>query len=74
MTTLKDWFGKAHPPIAETFVDPAISPDLLGLMPQDGNGQPASVGTPPPQRLYNLGAYWTPFRALWKRPRNVLQG
>jgi hypothetical protein len=74
--TLKDLFQNPSPPIIprSDYVADALSPGVLGgdiahLMPAAGQN-----AVPQPQTLYDLATYWTPFRFLWRRPRNVLQG
>ncbi|MEB2519822.1 hypothetical protein SOP85_31075 [Pseudomonas sp. YuFO20] len=64
--TLRDLFQRPDPPIRFNYLDPQVSPDIMGLR------QPEPI--PPPQALYHLGAYFTPFRALFRRPRNTISG
>ena len=65
---LKEWFQKPASTIVE--LDAYNPPELTrGLM-----GQEQPVFIPPPQILYDLGSYRTPFKAVWRRPRNRLQG
>lgn len=63
---LKQWFENPSPPIVETFNPPEISRHLMGAE------TPEPI--PPPQRLYDLASYPTPFAVLFKRARNILQG
>jgi len=74
--TLDDWFSNPSPPVIsrDQYVPSQMTPGILGadishIMP--GAGQNA---VPEPQKLYDLGSYWTPFRFLFRRPRNVLSG
>lgn len=66
MLTLKKWFTKPTPPITDNFNPPELSRGLMGCE------QPMPI--PPPQILYDLGSYRTPYAVVWRRPRNVLQG
>lgn len=64
--TLREMFEHPDPPIRFNYLDPQVTPGLLGA------AEPDPI--PPPQRLFNLGDYFTPFRALFNRPRNTISG
>lgn len=74
MVTLEKWFNQPSPPIVSDYNPPSITVGLMGVTAPDTNGQPNAVGSPMPQLLYDLASYYTPFRALWRRPRNVVTG
>lgn len=72
--TLHDFFKCPEPPvIPRDAYAPQLMPlnegqDISSLMPAAGQN-----AVPQPQRLFNLNIA-TPFRWLWKRPANVIQG
>jgi len=63
---IQGWFQHPVSTLTYDYNKPELTRGLMGC------GQPEPV--PPPQKLYDLGAYRTPFSWLWRRPRNVLQG
>lgn len=63
---LRDFFKRPDPPITYAYNPPELSRHLMGAE------QPVFI--PPPQKLYDLASYRTPFAIVWNRPRNVLQG
>lgn len=75
MPDLKTLFQHPSPPvIPRSDYAPQIRPadigqDILHLMPAAGQN-----AVPPPQTLYDLGSYKTPFRWLWRRGRNIIVG
>lgn len=67
--TLKDYFQNPDPPIEPygRYNPPQVSPGIIC-----NEFTPTPI--PPPQRLFNLASYRTPFSFLWRRPRNVMEG
>lgn len=64
LPTLQQWMQAPASTITYDYNRPALSRDIFSTE--------APEITPPPQKLYDLGSYWTPFRALFNRSRNVL--
>lgn len=61
---IRKWFQAPSSTITYDYNPPELSRGLMGAE------QPAFV--PPPQTLYDLAAYRTPFAVVWRKPRNVL--
>lgn len=64
--TLDDWFKRPVSTITYDYNAPELSKGLMG--------EPDVEFIPPPQTLYDLGDYFTPFRQLFARPRNKIMG
>lgn len=70
MKTLHEFFSHPTSTLTYDYNKPELSKGLLGD--ELPHGYMAQDAVPPPQKLYDLASYWTPFRLLWRRPRNVL--
>jgi hypothetical protein len=63
---LKEWFENPKTTITYDYNKPELSRGLMGAE------QPAPV--PPPQKLYDLGSYKTPFSWLFRQVRGIITG
>lgn len=63
---LQEWFNHPKTTITYDYNSPELSRGLMGAE------QPAPV--PPPQRLYDLASYRTPFKWLWRQARAAITG
>jgi hypothetical protein len=69
---LKNWFHSPASTITYDYNKPELTPGLMGD--HLAHGYMAQDATPPPQLLFNLASYWTPFCKVWRQPRNVISG
>lgn len=65
---IKQWFQAPSSTLSDvgSYNPPGITPGLMG-----GD---CEAPIPPPQTLYDLAQFRTPYAAVWNRPANVLQG
>lgn len=68
---IRKWFQQPSPTITYDYNAPELT---RGLMGGDMPHWQAQTAVPPPQRLYDLNDYPTPFHAVFRRPANILIG